>query len=269
MIKLRFRLFELSFEYCPDGAPAGGDGFVSELIASPGQRVIQGTPLLRCVNIEIEAKTKEAAARLREYQARLEESMVRDRTEARILKDEVERIGSELAWLQDRQEALLVKSPAEGFFIIPDPEGIIGRFFRQGAPLGYVADYDRMVVQVLVTQAEVDRIRNDTVRLTARVASDIAREIPALITRQVPAASQQLPSMVLSLDGGGKIALDPNQKEHPMAFSSMFRFELSLPDVSMSRIDERIFVRFEHSPEPIAYRWYRGIRRLLLSKFEF
>lgn len=247
---------------------AGGDGFVTELIASPGQKVMVGAPLLRCVNIEIEAETKAAAARLKEYQARLEESMVRDRSEARILKDEVERISSELAWLQGRQEALLVKSPAEGFFVIADPEGIIGRFFRQGAPFGYVADYDRMVVQALVTQDEVDRIRNDTVRLTARVASDIGRELPALITRQVPAASQQLPSMVLSLDGGGEISLDPNEKELPMAFSSMFRFELSLPEVSLSRIDERILVRFEHSPEPLAYRWYRSIRRLLLSKFE-
>jgi putative peptide zinc metalloprotease protein len=89
-----------------------------------------------------------------------------------------------------------------------------------------------------------------------------------LINRQVPAASQELPSMVLSLAGGGKIALDPKEKDRPMAFSSMFRFELSLPDVSLTRIDERVLVRFEHSPEPLVYRWYRALRRLLLSRFE-
>jgi putative peptide zinc metalloprotease protein len=247
---------------------SGGDGFVAELIAVPGQKVLPGEPLLRCANPEIDAKTKEAAARLAEYQARLEESIVRDRTEARILKDEVERINSELIWLQGRQAALLVKSPGEGIFVMLNPNDILGRFVRQGSPLGYVADYDRMVVQALVTQEEVDKIRNDTIRLTARLASNIDRELPAVIKRQVPAASQQLPSMVLSLNGGGKIALDPKEKDRPMAFSSMFRFELSLPEVSLARIDERIFVRFEHSSEPLAYRWYRSIRRLLLSRFE-
>jgi putative peptide zinc metalloprotease protein len=247
---------------------AGGDGFVTELIALPGRKVTPGTPLLRCVNLEIAAKAKEAGARLAEYQARFEESLVRDRTAARILKDEVERIRSELTWLRGRQEALLVKSPAAGFFILPDAEDIVGRFIRQGTPFGYVADYGRMVVQVLVSQAEVDRIRNDTVRTTCRLASDTGRELPALINRQVPAASQELPSMVLSLAGGGKIALDPKEKDRPMAFSSMFRFELSLPDVSLTRIDERVLVRFEHSPEPLVYRWYRALRRLLLSRFE-
>jgi putative peptide zinc metalloprotease protein len=247
---------------------AGGDGFVTALLAQPGQVVTPGMVLVKFENLEIEAKAREAEARLREFQARLDESMVRDRTAAGIFMDEVERIKSELAWLRDRQDALLVKSRAEGFFVLPDAENIIGRFYRQGSPLGYVADYNRMVIQTLVSQDQVDRIRKDTVRLTVRLASSTDREREAGISRQVPAASRELPSPVLSLEGGGGIALDPKAKERPMAFNSMFRFEVSLPGVKLPRIDERVFVRFEHSPEPLAYRWYRSLRRLFLARFE-
>lgn len=247
---------------------AGGEGIVTEIVAEPGRWVEAGAPLIRCVNPEIPTEVAAARARLVEYQVRLQEALVRDRTGAKIIQEEVERIAGEVARLVEKRDALLISSPATGNFLLIEADNLVGRLVRQGQPLGYVADQDRMVVQVVVPQEEVDRVRQDTVRVLARRSGDLARELPARISRQVPAASRDLPGLALSLEGGGRIALDPKEKGRPTAFSSLFHFEVVLPGTRLERIDERVYVRFEHTPEPLAFRWYRDLRRLLLARFE-
>ena len=63
------------------------------------------------------------------------------------------------------------------------------------------------------------------------------------------------------------MALDPTAYEIPKAFENLFHFEILLPGVDLRTIGERVFVRFEHNPEPVAFRWYRNLRHTLLSKF--
>ena len=41
-----------------------------------------------------------------------------------------------------------------------------------------------------------------------------------------------------------------------------------IPGLASDRIGERVLVRFVHPPEPLAWRWYRLVRRLLLSRFD-
>ena len=113
----------------------------------------------------------------------------------------------------------------------------------------------------------MDRIRNDTRVVQVRLATAVHMILPAKITREVPAASKELPSLALSLEGGGGIALDPREKDGTQAFESLFQFEIELTDKRVERIGERVFVRFEHHPEPLAHRWYRGVRRLFMKRF--
>ena len=48
----------------------------------------------------------------------------------------------------------------------------------------------------------------------------------------------------------------------------MFDFELRVTGIAHSaRPGGRVFVRFDHEAEPLAYRWLRMIRQLLLSQF--
>ena len=72
--------------------------------------------------------------------------------------------------------------------------------------------------------------------------------------------------MALSVEGGGKFALDPQETETPMAFEGFFQFEIILHDMPPNRIGERVYVRFVHTPEAIGYRWLRTARRVLLEQ---
>ena len=52
------------------------------------------------------------------------------------------------------------------------------------------------------------------------------------------------------------------------AMERLFQFDLAVDQAYANGVDERVFVRFEHTPEPLAFRWYRSIRRLLLKRFD-
>jgi len=246
---------------------ARSDGFVEQVVAEPGATVRRGAPLVRCRNADLVAEERVLEARHRELSARLRRSVTRDRTEAEILRDEVERVAAEMERTRAEREDLLIRSPADGVFLCPEAEDAPGRFLKRGTPVGYVVDFDRVTARVVVPQHQVDRVRSATRRVKARLAEGIHRQIRAEVLREVPAASRDLPSMALSLEGGGTLALDPREKEEARAFDTLFHFEVRLPDTPLWAIGERVFVRFEHEAEPLAFQWYRGIRRTLLSRF--
>ncbi len=243
------------------------DGFVAEILSTSGDQVQPGTLLLRSENPELAAQVRLLAARLEEYQARYRLSLLAERTESALLKEELGRIEAELARAHERQQSLLLRSNAAGVFVLPQAEDLFGQFVRRGTSLGYILDPNKMSIRVLVPQANIERVRADTRNVEVRLAEQIDSVIPAAVIREVPAASYELPSLALSLEGGGLYVLDPREPERPKALERLFQFDIELTESLADKVQERVFVRFEHSPEPLAWRWYRGLRRMLLSRF--
>jgi putative peptide zinc metalloprotease protein len=73
--------------------------------------------------------------------------------------------------------------------------------------------------------------------------------------------------MALSPEGGGGVVLDPKETEKPQSFEKLFHFDISLDQAKARGIGERVYVRFEHDSEPLAFRFYRSIRRVMLKRF--
>jgi putative peptide zinc metalloprotease protein len=102
----------------------------------------------------------------------------------------------------------------------------------------------------------------------ARVVEELDRPIPARILREVPAAQQDIPSLALTTKGGGSITLDPSKTQRPQALFSMFQLDIQLLDpVRMRAQGSRVYVRFLHGNEPVAWRFLRGIRQFFLGQF--
>ena len=101
-------------------------------------------------------------------------------------------------------------------------------------------------------------------------ASWSGKPVPARISREVPAAQFDLPSLALSVEGGGTVAMrsgnDASGK--PRALEGLFVF-----DIAPQRAGEhlllgsRVFVRFDHGREPLIWRWVRTVRQTFLSRF--
>ncbi len=245
---------------------AGTDGFVVKVLARPGQRVSRGDPLLFCDAPGLQAEMKVLNAAMEEVEARLRVSLVTDRTQTEILKDEMGNVRAKMARAEERMSELIVRSPGSGTFLLPEAEDWPGRFVHKGTPVGYVVDFSRTVARVVVSQADIEHIRHKTVRVEARLAESLPTILPAAVEREVPAASKDLPSMALSVQGGGRVALDPKETRRPQAFEKLFHLDIVLPEAKARGIGERVFVRFVHTQEPLLARWRRAARRVLLRR---
>lgn len=246
---------------------AAANGFVNAVLVENGAQVSAGTPLVRSEDMSLPHHVRLLEARRDEFQARRQASQQTDRTQAMLMEEELSSIETELEHVRERQEALVVRSQSAGTIILQDAADLPGRFVRRGMPLGYVLNQGQVQVRVLVTQADIERVRKDTKRVEVRLAENIGRVFPAAVIGEVPAASRVLPSMAFSLEGGGLFALDPRERDVPQVLERLFQFDLVLAESVPVHIEERVFVRFKHSPEPLAFRVYRAARRLLLSRF--
>jgi putative peptide zinc metalloprotease protein len=248
------------------------DGFVTRVLAKPDQPVHQGDVLVQCEDPELNARLRVLQAQLAEQQSRYAGYIVKDRVQAELVREEIAHLNEAIHLARQRLAELAVHSPADGTFVMQDPQDAAGRFVQRGEVLAYVTNSASVTVRVVVPQADEDMVRNRTRSVEIRPVERVAQVIPARVLREVPAATDELPSMALSLQGGGKIGLDPSKMEgaNPgaKALEKLFVLDLGLPEgTQLNHLGSRIYVRFEHQPEPLAYQWYRGVRRVFLKKF--
>jgi putative peptide zinc metalloprotease protein len=183
-----------------------------------------------------------------------------------MLEEEINLLRADLDRTREQAASLLIRSPTEGIFLLEQPGDMPGRFVRQGERLGYVADLKQPTVRVAVAQADIGVVQTWTEAASVRFAERMDTPIAASIHRFVPAAVDRLPSPVLGPLGGGPFAVDPEDTNGVRTTESVFEIELTLP-VAVSRLGERVYVRFDHGSEPLAWQWYRRIRQLFLKRF--
>jgi len=252
---------------------AGADGFISKVIAVPGDRVRMGDALIVAEDAELVARVQVIEAQLREQKAR-HTAAFDDRVRTQMVREEIAHLEARLATTRERLEGLLVRAPTDGVFLMADARDAPGRFARRGELLGYVMDPPKVLVQVVVPQGDVDLVRLMTRRVELRLVERIPEVLQGRVTRIVPAATDRLPGAALSAQGGGVVSLDPQaandpgKQSQPKATNTLFVFELELSErARLNSIGSRIYVRFEREPEPLGTQWYRDVRRVLLRKF--
>lgn len=242
-------------------------GFVKALIKESGEPVQQGDAVFSIVSPDLKARANVLRAQVHEAQVRYDASL-RDRSGSEILREELKFIEREYDRALERLNELTLFSPSQGELIIPNANSIEGRFVNRGEMLGYVVDYKHLPLSVLVSEENIDRVRTNTLSVEVRFVTSVDKTYVGDIVRFMPTLTQTLPSAVLSTNGGGTIAPDPQASEGLKSFRGHFQLEVNLPDAPKNRLDERVYVLFEHDPEPLIYRWYRAVRRVFLRQFD-
>ena len=247
---------------------AGADGFVERIVAQPGARVRRGDLLIVCRDAQLTSRVKVLESQLDELDTRYMAQWLLDIRQAQIIKDEIAHVQERLARARERVAELVIHSRAEGVFEVPDAANLPGRFVRQGTALGYVLDLSALTARIVVPEAEVELVRHRTRRIELRLIDRPRRTFTSIILREVPAASEKLPSSALGSEGGGTIPVDPLDKEGVKSIEKIFQFDLALPaSAGIHAFGGRVYVRFDHGWEPLGTRWYRQIRQLFLSRF--
>lgn len=247
---------------------AGTDGFVDRIMVNAGEPVKEGEPLIECYDPLLPAQIKVLSSKLQQLEALYDTQIIEERVKAEITKEEMENIKAQLDDARERAEELIIRSETEGTFIVPMAQDLPGRFVKRGELLGYVLDRSRIKARAVVSQSDIDLVRQKTLGVQVRLPDNICQSIPASLKREVPAATDRLPGRALSQEGGGSIAIDPRDVLGIKAFQKVFLFDVELPACeALYNVGGRVYVRFFHGEEPIVWRWYRGIRRLFLRRF--
>jgi putative peptide zinc metalloprotease protein len=244
--------------------------FGRELLAKPGTQVKAGAPLMSCSDPELDALISQNGGRQAELEARLIGIPRDDRVQGQIVAAELGHARQLLADLVRRRESMVIASPTDGIFVMNGPSDFEGRFLGRGEVVAFVTTPERLTLISVVSQGDVDLVRKHTSRVELRVVGDVWRVILAKIEREVPAATQDLPSLALTLEGGGKVGLDPTAKPEggARALTPLFQFELALTgDQLPNMLGQRVYVRFVHESEPLAEQWFRVLRQLFLKRF--
>lgn len=247
---------------------ATAEGFVTNVVVKSGDLVNPQDVLVQCEDPVLPSEVRVLNAQLTELKARYDAEILQDRAQAQITGEDIEHINGMLVRAEERQRELAVRSSTSGIFVLSDAEDMPGRFVHRGEVLGYVMDYSAVTARVVVPQEDVELVRERVQRIEVRLADRLEHIIPAVISRNVPAASDELPSAALSIDGGGSIATLPGAQRPNTAMEKLFQFDVVLKTkLPINIIGERVYVRLMRAPEPLAIQWYRSGRQLFLSKF--
>ncbi|MBR9911351.1 MAG: hypothetical protein GYB33_13470 [Gammaproteobacteria bacterium] len=258
--------------WAPDEARiiTASNGFLQQLVVAPGSMVSAGETLLVSQNETLDTQVAKFSGRLKELLVLYQRAVADERqNEAGILAEEIAQARAELARSLEEQRELVVRSPAAGRYQLTLPVDPEARYIPRGTLLGYVLQPGEYQVRAALGQNDIEAVRSDVRAVTVRVAENIDRVVPARLIREVPSAQRELPSAALAVEGGGLFALDPAGQQAATAFEPVFLVDLQLTGSAAYRVGERAYVRFEHSPEPVGYRIYRSLRRILLRELEF
>jgi len=245
---------------------AGSAGEVVRILAEPGSQVGAGQPLLEIRDALLASEIRVLEARVREAKARLESQGPRDRVAAAVAREELASVRAELARARDRRGEGVVRAEMAGRFVLPRAEDLPRRYVEKGAVIGYLEIYGPPTVRVVVRQDDVNWVRAQTEFVSVRLAG-VPREVPAILDRELPRATDRLPSLALGLAGGGGLAVDTRDQQGLTALESLFQFDVRLDESApSSSLGSVALVRFEHGREPVGWRALRFARRLFLRR---
>lgn len=245
---------------------AGADGVVTRILTRPGSTVEKGTPLLEMRDDLLAAEVRVLEAREREARARLGARQPRDRVGAEIAREELTSVHAELARARDRQGEGIVRAAVDGRFVLPRAEDLLGRFLEKGVVIGYLDVEGAKTIRVVVHQEDAAWVRTDTAAVSVRFPGG-GDATPATLEREVPQATDRLPSLALGAAGGGELAVDSRDQQGLTALEALFQFDVRLVEgARVPGLGNLAYVRFDHGREPIGFRAARAVRRLFLGR---
>ena len=246
---------------------AGTDGIVTRILREDGSRVESGETVLLLENIELETRRDMLLARLEEARARQKDVFLQDRTKSASLKARVSTLEAELEDIKDQIISLQVTTAAPGVVCLPLASDLPGRYVSRGEVIGYIADPDQVTARVVVHQSDIDQVRRQSRNIKVRLSSRPGETHTAQLIRELPQATDRLPSRLLGSGAGGDVAVDARDEKGVQTISNIFQVEIALPVKAASgkHLGQRIYVRFIHEPESLGNQMLSWLSQIMFQ----
>lgn len=256
--------------WVPENAEVRADtpGFVRQLLVQPDTMVNAGDLILQSRNPQLHADLQSHWARIEQAEVERLSGLATEPLLASLALDSLHKERATLANLESKVDGLAIRARTDGRLVIPRAADLPGKFLKRGELVGYVLTGPIRTVRTVVAQQHTDLVRGALRQVKLKLADRLDQTYTAVVVREIPGGRDELPSRALSSDGGGVFATDPRDASGLKTLERVFQLDLLLPEsVGVVALGTRAWVRFELKPEPLAYRWWRSLRLLLLSHF--
>ncbi len=247
---------------------AGADGFVAKVAVADGQSVAPGDVLLRLQDARLDFEMARLVADQAELETRMFRAIAEAPQDAPGLRAQLLYVEAEITRVAARQALLEVRAQVAGQVVMPGAAEHLGRFYHQGDLLGHVATGEPVLVRVALPQGEAALVRDRRGPIGVRLAEDGLRAHAARLQRDLEAAVARLPSAALGDTGGGGIVTSAADTEGLTPLQPVVLMDLEVPDVRSPWVGSRVAVRFDHGSLPLAGQLARGLRQLVLQRFD-
>lgn len=244
----------------------GTDGFVAQILARDGDWVARDQVLVVLDDPALFAERERLTQRLEQLQAGRFAAFADSAEQVGRAEQELSRVQSELQRIEQRIGHLELRAQIEGRLVMPHQQDLPGTFARQGSTLAHVLERSDIGIRAAIPEYDAMLVRESTRSIEVRIADDGAT-MAAELVRDIPAATFDLPSVALGDRGGGPHATDPADKDGLRTRQPIVLVDLKVPAKKLERIGGTAWVRFDHGAQPLAQRWYRQLRQVLLQHF--
>jgi putative peptide zinc metalloprotease protein len=287
---------------------AKGDGFVQSLslggrrefgmpdVEGAGKvggsqfRVNEGDTILVADNHELRRELKSFQAERDRLAIEYDRQFSRDPASALLVQSEIEKNRGQIEDVERRLRDLEFKAPQGGILIAPELESRRYAFIKALDRLGIVADTKHLIVRAATPNELAGQLRenvNDTWEVSRRVEIRVNGRPDILLTGRITVIDQagrtELPAASLGYQVGGAINTAPEDQDGRKTMENIF--EVRVDDLKVVKapkeviarlgkdelpllIGQRVVVRFDLTPKPIAVQVWKSFRQLFLKKFK-
>ncbi len=252
-----------------DMAPikAGVDGFLDVVLVESGVYVKAGKELVKMTNPSLLADLEKLQAELKELDVRLV-SLQQEPAKAQAIESRIVAKQVEIARLEADIAELTICSPLSGIWLAPKLDQRVGSFVNLGQDIGAVVNMDDLVFRADVTQDDarlLDEVLNIGGAVTIRPWGRPDQEMSGTAIVIMPAGQKRLLSPALGFAGGGSIRTAGDDPSGTKTIEGLFEVIVRPDDIAdvPLLLKQRVMLRFEMAPKPLAVQWWRKILQLV------
>lgn len=261
-------------------------GKLVEVMTPSGEMVVEGTPLMRLENYELEQEIRLAqldwAIAEADNRAALEMDPVRFIT----MKGYFDALKARLERLESDQEALIIRASCAGRWLAPNVRTSLGSTMRKGLEVGAIQGEQSHYFSAVVRQGDVGRLFAGNIEATeVKILGQEQHTLEVLDLQAIPAEQGKLPSAALGVRSGGTTAVTAVEDnisrsstlslglvdaERGMQASEPFfevRATLKSSPEGMLLHGQGGVSRFQLPWEPLLTQWSRSLRQLFQRNY--
>ncbi len=245
---------------------ATSDAEVEAVLVRSGQRVMPGQALIRLRDPVLLTQRAILTAQIDGSRAELNAAFGAEPLKVSNAQQALARDYAQLGKIDEDLASQVLRAVQAGEFVLSRQEDLDQRQVSRGQLLAYVMSDVPTVVRVVISQRDIDDVRERLLRVGVMLRERPGKVIPAKPLDQTPAAVERLPSPALGNKVGGPVPTDPADTDGLKPGEPMFAMDVVLNE-HIPRAGGLATVKLELVPRPLLQTWAIRLRQLFLKHF--